>query len=42
VSTGLVHHTLIGNLTRPILAEFGGVTLVGLAVVVVARIVAGD
>ena len=42
VSTGLVHHTLIGNLTRPIVAEFGGVTLVGLLVVVLTRIIAGD
>ena len=41
VSTGLVHHTLIGNLTRPILAEFGGVTLAGLLVVVLARIITG-
>jgi hypothetical protein len=41
VSTGLIHHTLIGNLTRPILAEFASVTLVGLVVVVLARIVAG-
>jgi len=41
VSTGLVHHTLIGNLTRPILAEFGGVTLSGLVVVVLGRIIAG-
>jgi hypothetical protein len=41
VSTGLVHHTLIGNLTRSILAEFGSVTLAGLAVVVLGRIIAG-
>ena len=41
VSTGLVHHTLIGNLTRSILAEFAGVTLAGLVVVVLARIIAG-
>lgn len=42
VATGLIHHTLIGNLTRSILAEFGGVTLVGLLVVVFARIITGD
>ena len=42
VSTGLIHHTLIGNLTRPILAEFGGVALTGLLVVVLARVIAGD
>jgi len=41
VSTGLIHHTLIGNLTRPILAEFGGVTLAGLVIVVLAQIIAG-
>jgi hypothetical protein len=41
VSTGLVHHTLIGNLTYPIVAEFGGLTLAGLAVVVLAKVVGG-
>jgi hypothetical protein len=41
VSTGLVHHTLIGNLTGSIVAEFGGLTVAGLAVVVLARIAAG-
>jgi hypothetical protein len=41
VSTGLVHHTFIGNLSRSIVGEFAGVTLAGLAVVVVARIITG-
>jgi hypothetical protein len=41
VSTGLVHHTLISNLTYPIVAEFGGLTLAGLAVVVLAKVAGG-
>jgi hypothetical protein len=41
VSTGLIHHTLIGNLTGPIVAEFAGLTLAGLAIVVLAEVAAG-
>jgi hypothetical protein len=41
VTTGLIHHTLIENLTSSILAEFGSVTLAGLIIVILGKVIAG-